>query len=125
MTACPERSRRDAYTPSLTLAITTCLAGLSCLAQHLPPFLPTSGPERSRSVEDQSHAREQRSHPSTWRTGVDVLHEVCYHRTCMDTQLSKFTARFIKGVLPAKVPYLRGALLARRRLMRGSLGRYL
>ena len=88
------------------------------------------------------------------------MHEVCYHRTCMDTQLSKFwrlmppepcrsspvasyeaavsservapnacsrppTARFIKGVLPAKVPYLRGALLAWRRLMRGSLGRYL
>ena len=32
----------DAYTPSLTLAIATCLAGLSCLAQHLPPFLPAS-----------------------------------------------------------------------------------
>ena len=32
----------DAYTPSLALAIATCLAGLSCLAQHLPPFLPAS-----------------------------------------------------------------------------------
>jgi hypothetical protein len=98
MIAYPERNRRDAYTPSLAFTIATCSAGLSCLAQHLPPFLPASDacPEPVEGIEDQSHARGRCCHSCTERIGVDVSHKACYHRTYMDTQLSKI----VRPLLP-------------------------
>ena len=41
----------DAYAPSSNiLSIATCLAGLSCLAQSLPPFPPASDPELAEGL---------------------------------------------------------------------------
>ena len=65
----------DAYTPSLAFTIVTCLAGLSCLAQDLPPFLPASDacPEPVEGIEDQSHARGRCCHSCTGRIGVSPI----------------------------------------------------
>jgi len=81
----------DAYTPSLAFTIATCLAGLSCLAQDLPPFVRLLAVgTRILTIDDQSHARGRCCHSCTGRIGVDVSHDSCYHLTDVDTQLSKF-----------------------------------
>ena len=69
----------DAYTPSLTFTIATCSTCDSVWlgADAFLPLLPT--------IDDQSHAVGQRLLPSTWEMGVDVLHDLCYHLTHMNT----------------------------------------
>ncbi len=108
------------HTPLLSLSIATYLAGLSCLAQSLPPFLPASGPELAEELmtslpvaclsadrADRSHARGRCCHSCTWRIGVDISHETCYHLTYMDTQLSRFSVVNDHPILAAHPPYHR------------------
>jgi hypothetical protein len=75
------------YTPSLSLSIatySTCDSVWLGVDAFLPLLL---------TIDDQSHAIGQRSLPSTWEVGVDVLHKMCYHLTYLDTQLSRFSVK--------------------------------
>jgi len=46
------------------------------------------------TFDDQSPAVGQRRRPATWAVGVDVPPQLRYHRTDMDTQLSKIETTF-------------------------------
>ena len=59
------------------------------------------------TFDDQSPATGQRSLPSTWEVGVDVSHEMCYHLTYLDTQLSRFSVVNDHLILAAHPPYHR------------------
>jgi hypothetical protein len=63
------------YATSLSLSIATCS---TCDSVWLgdDAFLPLL-----LTIDDQSHAIGQRSPPSTWGLGIDVLHDSCYHLT--------------------------------------------
>ena len=89
------------YTPSLSLSIATYS---TCDSVWLgdDAFLPLL-----LTFDDQSPATGQRSLPSTWEVGVDVSHEMCYHLTYMDTQLSRFSVVSDHPILAAHPPYHR------------------
>jgi len=89
------------YTPSLSLSIATYS---TCDSVWLgdDAFLPLL-----LTFDDQSPATGQRSLPSTWEVGVDVSHEMCYHLTYLDTQLSRFSVVNDHPILAAHPPYHR------------------
>ncbi len=89
------------YATPLSLSIATCS---TCDAVYLgdDAFLPLL-----LTIDDQSHAIGQRSLPSTWEVGVDVLHKMCYHLTYLDTQLSRFSVVNDHPILAAHPPYHR------------------
>ena len=89
------------YAPLLSLSIATCS---TCDSVWLgdDAFLPLL-----LTIDDQSHAIGQRSLPSTWEVGVDVLHKMCYHLTYLDTQLSRFSVVNDHPILAAHPPYHR------------------
>jgi hypothetical protein len=76
LTACPERSRRDAYAPSLAGdplgAIVTCLARSSCLTQSLSPFSPAAGPELAEGLITSRTPGDSAFTSSTRRVGFVV-----------------------------------------------------
>ena len=79
--------------PSLSLSIATCsTCGSVWLGvDAFLPLLPT--------FDSQSPAVGQRSPPSTRGAGFDVLHDSCYPRTWLDTQLSKFWRSVIVAII--------------------------
>ena len=89
------------YTSSLSLSIATYS---TCDSVWLgdDAFLPLL-----LTFDDQSPATGQRSLPSTWEVGVDVSHEMCYHLTYIDTQLSRFSVVNDHPILAAHPPYHR------------------